>query len=432
MFRSISLKPSYIKLQIPKNWNVSRCGDLIDLKNGFAFKSTDFSKINGIKVVKIEQIELDGSVSLKNCQKIDSNLTTRLKNFLIQKNDILISLTGELIKIGRVVENETLLQNQRVGNCIVKNKSILNSDFLFNMLRSKIITKPILVLRSEHAQPNLGKTDFDKIFLIYPDNLPEQEKIASILSNLDKLIKKYKKILDVNTFLKRGLMQELFVKGIKHNKFKNIKWLFGKELTIPEEWHLVKLKNCVEKNSTITYGIVQAGENLKSGVPYFRTLDVTKNFMVFDNLWKTSENISNQFNRTILKENDIIITVRASVGVVKLITKEFEGCNLSRGVAKICPSEDVDTVFLLESLNSKNTQRLFSFLTNGTTFADITMANLRNLKIILPPLEEQKEIATMFSKVNSKINILNAKIMALENIQIALMQKLLTGQIRVI
>ena len=64
--------------------------------------------------------------------------------------------------------------------------------------------------------------------------LPEQQKIATILSNVDNLIESTGKVIAHSKKVKTGLMQKLLTRGIGHTKFKKAPWLFGKEIEIPE------------------------------------------------------------------------------------------------------------------------------------------------------------------------------------------------------
>ena len=76
----------------------------------------------------------------------------------------------------------------------------------------------------------------------------EQQKIASILSEVDALIESTQKLIEKIKMLKKGLMQQLLIRGIRHTKFKKVQWRFNKEIEIPEEWNIKKLLDLSEKN----------------------------------------------------------------------------------------------------------------------------------------------------------------------------------------
>jgi len=100
------------KLEIPDEWTSEICSEIFNLKHGHQFGEEDFVKEKGIKILKIEQITMNGSIDLRNCDLIDSKRINEFKNYRIEEGDILLSLTGQLIKPAIVNElTEPVLQN---------------------------------------------------------------------------------------------------------------------------------------------------------------------------------------------------------------------------------------------------------------------------------------------------------------------------------
>ena len=81
----------------------------------------------------------------------------------------------------------------------------------------------------------------------YPTIVTEQEKIVTILSNVDNTLEKTNQLIQKIELLKKGIMQKLLVKGIGHTKFKKVEWLFGKEIKIPSAWKILSLKDVSKK-----------------------------------------------------------------------------------------------------------------------------------------------------------------------------------------
>ena len=69
----------------------------------------------------------------------------------------------------------------------------------------------------------VSKNQIKKIIIPIPNTLPEQQKIASMLENLDNLITSTQKLINQTQLLKKALMQKLLTKGIDHKKFKKVK-----------------------------------------------------------------------------------------------------------------------------------------------------------------------------------------------------------------
>ena len=97
------------------------------------------------------------------------------------------------------------------------NLEVWNSKFLTFQLMSFSIRKLVLSISTKSANSNVNQKSYKKIRIPVPP-LQEQQKIASILSNVDALIENTQKIIDKTELLKKGLMQELLTRGIGHTK----------------------------------------------------------------------------------------------------------------------------------------------------------------------------------------------------------------------
>jgi len=217
-------------------------------------------------VLRIEQITMNGTINLEKCDSIDSHRLEDFKYILVQEGDVLLSLTGQLIKPAIVPKlNEPVLQNYRVGKFVPKNENELYKKYVYYLLNSVYIMKQLLMLRNVQAQPNIGKADFEKIKTMLPSFL-EQQKITSILSNVDSLIESYDKIIESTRKIKVGLMQHLLTKGFGHKKFKKVE--LGRKflkMQIPTEWNLSKLNDFASVHGRIGWKNLRADEYTETG-----------------------------------------------------------------------------------------------------------------------------------------------------------------------
>ena len=165
--------------------------------------------------------DLSKTLNLSNTDYVAFTLANGLEQYLIKENDLVIALTGATLgKIAIVKTKEKLLQNQRVGNIFSINESLLDNTFLFFII-SNYLQNQIWSLVSALAQPNIGKSELDKMKIILP-SIQEQQKIATILSNMDALIESTSKVIQNTKLLKKSLMQKLLTQGISHTKFKKM------------------------------------------------------------------------------------------------------------------------------------------------------------------------------------------------------------------
>ena len=121
---------------------------------------------------------------------------------------------------------------------------------------------------------------------------------------------------------------------------------------LPNSWHLLPLRQVVDKNRPITYGIVQAGPHIDSGIPYIRVSDMTKGRLTLDGMLRTSKEIARKYKRSTVLTNDIVFALRGVAGAVIKVPTEMSGANLTQGTARIAPSENVTSDFLIYAISS--------------------------------------------------------------------------------
>ncbi|MGO4770891.1 restriction endonuclease subunit S [Flavobacterium sp. W22_SRS_FK3] len=322
------------------------------------------------------------------------------------------------------------------GHCysLLGIKNFLNRDFLYYALKGR--ENLIMDLRVGSGLPNIQQKAIKSFEFIYPKDKDEQSKIAEILSKVDKAISETEVVIAKYNRIKTGLMQDLLTKGIDEKG--NIRSEETHEFKdsplgrIPKEWSPKKLNECINKSTTITYGIVQTYEHIEDGIPVLRTIDLKENGLNFiDNLLRTKKSISDMYKRTLLLENDIVCNVRASVGDFNIVTIDYVGCNTTRGVARISPSDDVNNNYLLWFLKSYRNEKQMELLIKGTTFIDINIADLRKIIVLLPSKKEQDLIADKLDKIQNSFHKYNTELSKLKSIKTGLMQDLLSGKKRV-
>ena len=198
--------------EIPKHWEVVKFNHYVSLRHGHQFRQEDFTPV-GCKVIKITQLNADGTLDIENCDTVASERVASFRDILIKSGDILMALTGgtigKVIRVGEVTE--PLLQNYRVGHFAPSQKAKLTKDFLYWVMKSDVAMGQILFLVSETGQPNIGKADFSGVFFALPP-LREQTEIVEHISNelpkLDALHSAYTHQLELLTEYRAALIHE--------------------------------------------------------------------------------------------------------------------------------------------------------------------------------------------------------------------------------
>ena len=117
---------------LPSGWTNKTLGDFIDIQNGYAFKSKDWTD-EGVPVVKIGSVK-PSIVDLTNCSFVLEEVAKQKPNFQLRTGDILIGLTGYVGEVGRVPAADKLpMLNQRVGRAVFKKGSF--EPFVYAAMR---------------------------------------------------------------------------------------------------------------------------------------------------------------------------------------------------------------------------------------------------------------------------------------------------------
>jgi type I restriction enzyme S subunit len=246
---------------------------------------------------------------------------------------------------------------------------------------------------------NLKYKNFKKILVCVPP-LPEQRAIAEILTTADKVIASKERLITAKQKQKQWLIQNLLTGKIRLPGFSG-------------EWKKKRLGNVCEiimgqSPSSESYNICGVGMPLIQG-----NADIKNRKTII-------RTFTSQVTKTAQKD-DIIMTVRAPVG--EIATATFDCC-IGRGVCSIKGNDYI--YYYLEYFESK-----WYKLSQGSTFDSITGIQLKKLFIMFPPILEQHTIAAVLSTTDREIELLKKELEQQKLIKKHLMQKLLTGKIRV-
>lgn len=195
------------------------------------------------------------------------------------------------------------------------------------------------------------------------------------------------------------------------------------------------LKRLICDGTSISYGIVQPGEHAKRGVPFLQTTNISKPELTSERLQRTTPEIAAMYPRTRLAEGDVVLGIRASIGAAHVVPKSLAGANLSRGIARIVPDEKVTADYLVLFLRSRATASYWDFAKQGTTFNEVAISNVRNLPVVVPPLDEQSEILceikTLVSPLEAVLDRTRREIDLIREYRTRLVSDVVTGKLDV-
>jgi type I restriction enzyme S subunit len=279
--------------------------------------------------------------------------------------------------------------------------------------------------------PNLGYSrhfkELRELSFVLPP-LPEQRKIAAILSSVDEAIEKTQAVIDQVQVVKKGLMQELLTKGLpgRHQKFKQTE--IG---TIPESWEVVDLDHIVDQQRPICYGILKPGTGVPNGVPVVKVKDIKNGRVVEAELLLTSPDIDQQYKRSRLRAGDLLLTIRGTPGRLAVVPASLENANITQDTARIAVLAYHSSAYVRRALESPGLQGQIEHNTVGQAVKGINIGAVRKLQMPLPGFQEQSAIADIIDCVDVACDANVSELVSLRTLKSALMQSLLTGQLRV-
>ncbi len=180
---------------------------------------------------------------------------------------------------------------------------------------------------------------------------------------------------------------------------------------VPKSWVVGRLKQIVDQNRQITYGIVQAGPNKKGGIPYIRPADMTDEGGVkdYDGLLRTSPEIAADYERSKIKPGDIVCSIGPSFGKLMITPETLDGANLTQGTARVAISSAYNARYFFWALRATSSFQQWESSVGGATFRALNLGPLADTFVVVPSNSEQEKIANFLDHETAKIDSLIEK-----------------------
>lgn len=391
---------------LPNGWiktlfaNLIASGDILGIQDGNHGndhpKASDYIE-NGIPFIMARDLK-QGKIDFTTCCYISKKQADALRIGFAKPMDILLSHKGTIGEVA-IVPNlyEYVMLTPQVTYYRLKHDGKLNSDYLFQYFLSNNYQSKFKKLASQSTRNYLGITAQKELDVILPP-LPEQKKIARILSTWDKAITTTEQLLANSQQQKKALMQQL---------------LTGK-------------KRLLDKN-----GVQFSGE---------------WKFLSFNETFKVTNKKSTQVKSSDYLESGLIPIVDQGH---KLIAGYCNNEEYYNDIPAIIFGDHtrclkwVDFIFCLGAdgtqvldVKEKLDKKFSYYLLCNTDIPNLGysrhMRELKQKEFKIPvELEEQEKIAAVLSAADQEITLLQGKLDALKQEKKALMQQLLTGKRRV-
>jgi len=334
---------------------------------------------------------------------------------------------------GKKIKNRTIsIKSDRLldvkayagGDIIICHPNNVSVIFISYLLNSNFITRFRRRLGQGYSVVHIYASGLKTLKIPLPP-LPEQKKIAEILTTLDSAIETLTKLIDTKKKLKKGLMQQLLTGKTRFKEFGKP----AKDGELPEGWEENKLREVFER---ITRKNTENNTNVL-------TISAQQGFVnqeKYFNKQIASEKLTNYF---LLKKGEFAYNKSYSNGYPLGAIKRLD--NFDKGVVTtlyICfclfpnrySSDFIKFYFDAGPLN-RGLVKIAHEGGRAHGLLNVTPNNFFGLQLKLPPTKEQTRIATVLTTADKEIEILNKKLEVLKQQKKGLMQVLLTGKVRV-
>jgi len=393
---------------------IVKLGDICDFQNGFAFKSKLFTD-SGVPILRISNIQ-SGSIDLKRVAYIDPNsYKENLDRYRVVDGDLLIAMSGATT--GKVGLNNTgivFLLNQRVGKFVPSNK--LDKQYLFYYLSTQVENH--LEISAGSAQPNLSTEQIKGMSIPLP-NILAQKRIVAILDQAFADLEQVRAKTEQN--LKNA--RELFDSYLQQ--------VFNQR---GDGWKELNLESIVSEDCSLSYGIVQPGDDFNGGLPVVRPTDLKVELITSDDLKLIDPAKSEGYKRTVLQGGELLVCVRGSTGITSIACKSLAGANVTRGIVPVrFNPEFITSRFGYYQFISPLVQSQIKDATYGAALMQINIRDFRKIRVSTPSIEIQESIVNKLDSLRPDLTrteeIYKQKLLALDELKKSILQKAFSGEL---
>ncbi|EJL6332746.1 restriction endonuclease subunit S [Vibrio cholerae] len=407
---------------VPNGWNRIALEKIAEVRSGVAKGKKGLKAPIEVPYLRVANVQ-DGHVDLTEVKTIEIE-QDKLERYSLKYGDVLMNEGGDYDKLGRgdvwLGQIEPCLHQNHVF-AVRPNQDIVDSFFLAALAASNY--GKTYFLSCAKRSTNLASINSTQIkeFPVLVPPLPEQKKIAQILSTWDKAITTTEQLLANSQQQKKALMQQLLT-GKKRLLDKNGVRFSGEWKYVEIGRVLKEVKRPVDWDDDAEYKLLSV-KRRSEGV-------------VLREVLKGSDILTKKMN--VAHSGDFLISKMQIVhGAAGLVSDEFDGFHVSDSYISLIPKDEskLNIHFFAWFAKQKLMYHKAFLCSYGVHIEKMTF----NFKLFLKEkirvpvsIEEQQKIAAILSSADQEISALQQKLDALKQEKKALMQQLLTGKRRVL
>jgi len=406
---------------LPKDWTITKIGAVFDIKQG---KSLSSRKQTGIYLKPFLRTSnvFWGRLDLSHLDEMDFT-DDECKALTLEHGDLLVCEGGDIGRtaIWKNEKTECYYQNH-LHRLRVKDEKI---EPLFIMYWMEVALTQFGIYEgfgNKTTIPNLSSSRLKEFILPVPEK-KEQQKIAAILSKIQQTIEIQESIIEKTRDLKKSTLHHVFTHGLHGEMLKETD--IG---PMPESWGLNRINNLVSETT-----LTDPSKTPDFKIRYIDVSSVSNTRYVVETYTRLLGKDAPSRARKVVKEGDVIVaTVRPTLRRIAYITPDFNNEICSTAFCVLRAKKDVlDHKYLFYAIQRSEFFCGLEKIQQGASYPAVTDTDVKDQWIPLPSVDEQSEIACCFQIVDQKIEHHTAKKSTLQDLFKIMLNKLMTGEIRV-
>jgi type I restriction enzyme S subunit len=395
-----------------KGWQTKTLADLVEVQNGYAFSSKDYSE-SGHFLMRIGNVQ-NGYISTADPKFIKLPADGSLQRFVLSEDDILVSLTGNVGRVGVIQESHLpAALNQRVARISIRKDSPATRELLLLFLCSDWFREELIGAGHGAAQQNVSTKDLVEIEIPIPP-LAEQHRIVGLLDEAFEGLATAKANAEKNLQNARALFES------------HLQSVFTQRGPGWVEKPLGEV--CVVKDGTH-----DSPKYVADGIPFVTQKNIREDGLSFEKTKFISQVDHDDFyRRSNAAHGDILISmIGANRGMACIVDDERTFSIKNVGLVKQNPS--INQEFLLYFLKSPQAASFVKGASKGGAQEFVGLTELRRFPVPLPSLELQNAFAETFQSLRAETQRLarlyESKLTALAALKKSLLHQAFTGQL---
>ena len=400
-YSQLALMQARVK-KIPNGWSFANVGEVFEIRNNLRKP-----------ISEEERKKIPGVYPYYGPTKIQGYIGTYEQNgsYALIGEDGDHFLKYEDHQMTQLVDGKCTINNH--AHIIEGTNKATREWFYYYFMHRDIFS---FLSRQGAGRYKLNKASLEKIPILIPP-LPEQKKIAKILSTWDKAISTTEQLLENAQQQKKALMQQLLTGKKRFPGFSR-------------KWQKTLLGDIASIDSGFAFKS-QVFTNELEGIPVIRMSDLKAGKLDLLSVVRVSKETVADLERFSLKPKDFLFGISGSLSSYAWVKQQDIPCYLNQRVGRIRVNSKVDQTFVTYLFLSSKVQQDILDKAAGAAQLNISINDLRSTVIKPPSLQEQQKIAAVLSAADQAIDILKQKLDYLKQEKKALMQQLLTGKRRV-